>query len=108
MTTIESSTLHKQKLIWQVIQAIPSGKVTTYGEVARLAGLPGLARFVGATLKQLPEGSKLAWHRVINAQGRISFPLDSEQYKIQFALLVDEGILFTNEKINLKHYLWCP
>jgi len=107
MTTLESSKAHKQKLIWQVMQAIPYGKVTTYGQVAKLAGLPGLARFVGATLKQLPEGSKLPWHRVINSQGRISFPEHSERYTVQFELLTSEGVLFTNGKINFKHHLWC-
>jgi len=108
MINSESSKAYKQKLIWQVIQAIPNGKVCTYGEVARLAGLPGLARFVGATLKQLPPDSKLPWHRVVNAQGRISFPVKSEQYKTQFELLVSEGIVFKNSKISLKQNLWCP
>jgi methylated-DNA-protein-cysteine methyltransferase-like protein len=108
MTTLESSKAHKQKLIWQVIQAVPYGKVATYGQVAKLAGLPGLARFVGVTLKQLPEGSKLPWHRVINSQGRISFPVKSDQYKVQVELLMSEGITFKNSKISLQQNLWYP
>ena len=39
--------------------AIPYGKVTTYGEVARLAGSPRAARQVGGVLRRLPEGSTL-------------------------------------------------
>ncbi len=52
--------------------AIPYGKVTTYGEVARLAGSPRAARQVGGVLRRLPEGSTLPRHRVINRHGRIS------------------------------------
>lgn len=107
MKNLESSKEQKQKLIWQVIQAIPHGKVATYGQVAKLAGLPGLARFVGATLKQLPDGSKLPWHRIVNAQGRISFPELSERYTVQLELLTSEGIIFNNGRINLKQHIWC-
>jgi methylated-DNA-protein-cysteine methyltransferase-like protein len=55
-----------------VVDSIPRGRVATYGQVARLAGLPRRARWVGRVLSELPPGSKLAWHRVLGAGGRIS------------------------------------
>ncbi len=43
--------------VWQIVASIPEGFVTTYGDVARLAGSPRAARQVGGVLKRLPEGS---------------------------------------------------
>ncbi|MEE4299678.1 MAG: MGMT family protein [Pseudomonadales bacterium] len=54
------------------VAAIPAGRVATYGEVARAAGLPGRARFVGRVLRELPAGSRIPWHRVVAAGGRIA------------------------------------
>lgn len=52
--------------VWQIVAAIPEGYVTTYGDVAKLAGSPRAARQVGGVLKRLPEGSTLPWHRVVH------------------------------------------
>ena len=46
--------------------------MTTYGAIARLAGLAGQARLVGYALSALRTGTTLPWHRVINAQGKLS------------------------------------
>ena len=58
--------------IQAVVDSIPRGTTSSYGEVAREAGLPRRARLVGRVLSELPPGSKLPWHRVVNASGRIS------------------------------------
>lgn len=94
------------QLIWQVIASIPKGKVATYGQVARLAGYPSHARYVGATLKKLPKGTKLPWFRVINSQGRISFPEDSDGYKLQQQQLMEDGVEFYRGKISLRKFGW--
>ncbi|RYD89410.1 MAG: methyltransferase, partial [Sphingobacteriales bacterium] len=60
--------------IYQVVALIPYGKVATYGQIARLAGLPRHARLVGYALNRLGAEHDLPWHPVINAQGRISLP----------------------------------
>lgn len=88
--------------IYLVIHQIPRGKVMTYGEVAKRAGLGRAARFVGTTLKNLPHDSSLPWHRVINSQGKISFPPTSESHRRQKRKLLSEGIIFKGERINLK------
>lgn len=96
--------MNKDEKIWQVVHGIPAGKVATYGQVARLAGLPGYARYVGTVLKRLPGESKLPWHRVINAAGKLSFPAGSEQYLRQRARLEAEGIKFSNDKLSLRKF----
>lgn len=98
--------MNNQEKIWQVIHGIPAGKVMSYGQVAKMADLPGYGRFVGFVLKTLPEGTKLPWFRVVNSQGRLSFPLDSRQYQTQKSRLEAEGIVFINGRLSLKQYGW--
>jgi len=98
--------LQLNEIIWQIVSSIPKGKVATYGQIAKLAGFPSHARYVGATLKSLPRGSKLPWYRVVNAKGEISFPLNGDAYHRQRLLLESEGIDFNGVKISLRHYLW--
>jgi methylated-DNA-protein-cysteine methyltransferase-like protein len=90
--------------VWKVVGEIPPGHVLTYGEVARLAGLPGAARRVGQALRRAPRRLKLPWHRVVNAQGRISLPQDSGGYQAQKDRLESEGVVFLNGKIDLERY----
>lgn len=93
--------------IFAVIQQIPFGKVTTYGEIARMAGFPGYARHVGRALSHLPEESKLPWHRVINSQGKIV--LGGSDFVRQRGLLLAEGIDVSEMgKVSLKKYRWHP
>ena len=47
--------------VWQLVAQIPKGRIATYGQIARLAGYPSHARFVGRTLSNLPKGTKLPW-----------------------------------------------
>ncbi len=58
--------------ICAVVDSISRGSTASYGQVAQEAGLPRRARLVGRVLSELPTGSKLPWHRVVNASGRIS------------------------------------
>jgi methylated-DNA-protein-cysteine methyltransferase-like protein len=94
------------EMIWQVVAAIPYGKVATYGQIAKICGFPGHARYVGTTLKRLPEDTLLPWYRVINAKGEISFPVGSEAYNRQKSRLEQEGIKFKGTKIDLSVYGW--
>jgi methylated-DNA-protein-cysteine methyltransferase related protein len=96
--------------IYRVVACIPSGTIATYGQVADLAGLAGKARLVGYALFRIPIPADVPWHRVINAQGEISYSLTREggDY-LQRSLLEDEGIVFTKQgKIDLKTYRWQP
>lgn len=94
-----------QQRVWQIVAAIPSGHVTTYGEIARMAGSPRAARQVGGVLRRLPEGSKLPWHRVINRKGEIS--LTGDDMNRQRTALEAEGIEVGNDgKVSLARYRW--
>lgn len=99
-----SSREIRVQMIWRAVSTIPPGRVATYGDVARAAGLPGLARFVGYALRQLSEDTRLPWHRVINGSGRISLPESSEAYREQAERLRQEGVPLTDGRINLRKY----
>jgi len=95
--------------VWQVIALIPKGQVATYGQVADLAGFPGGARRVGRILSQLPNGTRIPWHRVVNASGGISLPEGSGGYARQRSLLKKEGVAFNKTgRIALRQYRWRP
>ncbi|HEV8117748.1 MAG TPA: MGMT family protein, partial [Thermoanaerobaculia bacterium] len=85
-------------------------RVATYGQVARLAILPGQARLVGYALAALPEGSRVPWHRVINAQGRVSLRNDgSPMADVQRHLLMQEGVAFSRGgAVSLTRFRWRP
>lgn len=91
--------------VYTVIAAIPKGKISTYGAIARLVGAPSNSRQVGKILQQLPKDTKLPWFRVINSQGKIS--LTGSDYTRQKDALLADGILFTKSgRVNLKLYGW--
>jgi methylated-DNA-protein-cysteine methyltransferase-like protein len=91
--------------VYQIVAAIPEGCVTTYGEVARLAGSPRAARQVGGVLKRLPEGSQLPWHRVVNRHGAIS--LTGPDLQRQRQALLSEGVQVSGSgQIDLTRYRW--
>lgn len=93
--------------ILQVVQLIPVGKVATYGQIAKMAGLPKHARTVGYVLKHLDSSSEVPWHRVINAQGRLSLDtLDDHGMNHQQQKLLQEGVAVDAGKIALKYYQW--
>ncbi len=102
--TVTNTTPNDIRL-YTLLASVPAGKVITYGQAAELIGLPRRARWVGQMLKQLPKDSRLPWHRVINAQGKISLPLTRGQEQAE--RLRAEGVIVTQEgKISLKQYGW--
>ncbi|PCI18561.1 MAG: cysteine methyltransferase [Piscirickettsiaceae bacterium] len=96
----------KFQIIWSVVKSIPKGCIATYGDVARLAGFPRNARFVGTALKAAPSELNIPWHRVINSQGKISFPSGSDKFQLQKRLLQEEGVSFVSAVVNLNDYRW--
>jgi methylated-DNA-protein-cysteine methyltransferase related protein len=93
-----------------IIKNIPSGKVMTYGQIARLAGSPRGARQVVRILHSMSAKHRLPWYRVINSKGEIGFKdSDSEFFSSQKQFLEVEGIVFEkNYVINLKRYQFHP
>jgi methylated-DNA-protein-cysteine methyltransferase-like protein len=87
--------------IEQVIRAIPRGKVSTYGVVAKLAGFPGAARMVARILRR---GFGLPWQRVLGAGGAIKLTGDSA---IEQRLRLEaEGVRFRGRKVDMRACEW--
>lgn len=101
-----TDNIDKETLIYTIIANIPSGFVASYGQVATLAGYPQNSRLVGRLLKQMPDDSVIPWHRVVNSQGKISFPAGSDKYQEQRQKLLLEGVSFKNDKVNMRECRW--
>ena len=86
-----------------VIARIPRGRVTTYGQVAELAGFPGAARL---TVRALQHGEGLPWHRVVAAGGRIALP--GEEGLEQRLRLEMEGVTFRGGRVRMDLHRWSP
>ncbi|MBV1790021.1 MGMT family protein [Marinobacterium sp. D7] len=97
-------TVALNELIWQIVASIPVGRVATYGQIAKLAGYPNHARYVGTTLKKLPKDTTLPWHRVVNARGESSFPKGSDAYNRQIERLSAEGVIFRHGRLSFSLY----
>ena len=94
--------------IYEVVARIPRGRVATYGQVAALAGAPRHARQVGYALHDLPQGTTVPWHRVINARGEVSPRSEPGWDGFQRQLLEAEDVEFRGGRVDLRRYRWEP
>jgi len=92
--------------IHATVAKIPPGRVSSYGEIAMRAGLPGRARLVGKALGKTPDGVELPWFRVLRSDGRIAFPPQSKPYREQRARLLVEGVRVERGRVDLARYGW--
>jgi len=91
----------------EIIKKIPVGRVTTYGTIATLAGLPRGGRLVGGVLHFNTEKHNLAWQRIINRNGFISTRCLEHPKPLQKALLEQEGIEVSSDfVVDLDRYGW--
>ena len=100
----KASEDHSAKIRMRIeatIRAIPQGKVSTYGAIARAAGFPGAARLVARVLNR---GFGLPWQRVLGAGGEIKLRGDSA---IEQRLRLEaEGVRFRGRKVDMKQCEW--
>ena len=83
--------------ILAAIRTIPRGKVSTYGAIARAAGLPHGARQVARSLRN---SFDLPWHRVLGAGGEIKLRGDSaleQRFRLEA-----EGVTFRGRRVNME------
>lgn len=100
------SPVSRWERIYAVVRRIPRGRVATYGQVAKIAGLAGHARQVGYALHALPAGSAVPWHRVINSAGRISLPPHAGGLDQRLRLLA-EGVPVTETgRVPIARLRW--
>jgi methylated-DNA-protein-cysteine methyltransferase related protein len=85
--------------ILQAVEAIPPGRVMTYGDVAEYAGTRS-ARTVGRVLAG--DGGTVPWHRVLRSDGSLAEHLFTEQRQ----RLLAEGVRFVGERVDLQAFRW--
>jgi methylated-DNA-protein-cysteine methyltransferase-like protein len=98
----------RRAALYLVLAQIPAGKVISYGELAAMAGLGRAARWVGRTLGQLPEDTRLPWHRVLGAGGRLSLAAGTPSGEEQRARLRAEGLTLRNDRVDMRRHGWRP
>ncbi len=94
--------------IWETVKAIPKGRVSSYGQIADLAGLPGRSRLAGTALSRTPQELKLPWYRVLRSSGQIAFPKGSDKALEQKTLLMNEAVEVVNHRVKMQQYAWQP
>ncbi|PWB33801.1 DNA base-flipping protein YbaZ [Pseudomonas sp. SDI] len=105
---IQQRAEDRRTALYLVLGQVPAGKVVSYGELADLAGLGRAARWVGRTLSQLPSDTRLPWHRVLGAGGRLSLALGTPSGDEQRARLRAEGICLVNNRVDMSRHGWRP
>jgi methylated-DNA-protein-cysteine methyltransferase related protein len=104
--TSSAAAASLEACILAAVRRIPRGRVSTYGDIASVAGLPRRARLVGTVLRHSPAQRGLPWFRVINAGGRSSLPEGSDAQRRQLRLLEAEGIDVRRGRVDLRRYGW--
>tara|TARA_B100001989_G_C24401855_1_gene394608 strand:- start:68 stop:724 length:657 start_codon:yes stop_codon:yes gene_type:complete len=89
--------------VYHVISQIPRGRVASYGDIAKMAGLPGYARYVGYLLKSVPTDTSLPWHRVVRSDGTIP----QETIAKQKPKLMAEKVVLKGQKVS-QALFWNP
>lgn len=106
MSSLERNLVFQR--FYALVDSIPKGRLATYGQIAKEAGLPRHARHVGHALRALPRGSQLPWHRVLSASGQIAQRPGSSWSK-QIRRLRSEGIeVSAKGRVRLASYRWDP
>lgn len=106
---MESENKQQMRIVlYMLLSKVPPGRLVTYGQLAKMAGYPGLARWVGRVLSQLPDDTQLPWHRVVAAGGRLSLPHNSRAGDEQRQRLRLEGIFVVQDRVKLADYQWQP
>jgi methylated-DNA-protein-cysteine methyltransferase related protein len=101
MTSKVSQGQSVNERIYMVVRQVPEGRVTSYGQVAKIVGTVS-ARQVGYALAAVRPEMQVPWQRVVNSQGKISLPGGDQQ-----RMLEAEGIVFDAQgKIDLKRFGW--
>jgi methylated-DNA-protein-cysteine methyltransferase-like protein len=92
--------------VYALVRRIPPGRTVTYGQVAAMLGRPRAARAVGGAMRRCPAG--VPWHRVLNAQGRISRRKRAASMLTQRMLLEREGVTLRRGRVDIARYAWDP
>ena len=91
--------------IYDIVRRIPYGRVTTYGQIARMLGTPRMSRIVGGAMYTAPEG--LPCHRVVNRFGGLCDQFSPDGKASHRLLLELEGVEFTSDGyVDMARFMW--
>jgi len=94
--------------VYEILRTVPRGKVVTYGQLAALAGSPGAARAVGMCMKTNPDAPRTPCHRVVASNGKLTGYSAGDGIKTKKQMLIDEGVQFINDRVDLSLFQWKP
>jgi len=95
--------------VYQVVELIPFGKVTSYGAIAKYLGSAKSSRMVGWAMNAAHSKPNIPAHRVVNRNGILSGKMHFGNPTAMEDLLVQEGIIIKNDQIvNFKENFWDP
>ena len=87
--------------VYMIVAKIPTGYVMTYGSIAKKLNMKS-PRLVGKILHKNNDPIKVPCHRVVFSDGKLSINYAYGGYEIQKQKLINEGVIFINQKVNLK------
>ena len=100
-----SASEFSRERVYAILRTIPSGKVITYGQLAKLAGNPRAARAVGSYMRTNPDAPHTPCHRVVAADGSLHGYSGPGGIKQKKKLLIQEGVAFTSKQANKVNLL---
>lgn len=101
----KSSQQSFQQRVYTFVKLIPKGKITTYGQIAKMAGSPNAARAVGQCMKNNPDQKIIPCHRVVSSSGKLTgYAFGGISVKKE--LLLKEGVSFLGKNVNLNISQW--
>ena len=95
--------------VYKVVKMIPSGRVSTYGLIAKYLGSTKSSRVVGYAMNASHQNSEIPAHRVVNRVGLLSGKHHFSGTTLMKDLLESEGVKIQNERVvNFKKVVWDP
>ena len=95
--------------VYKVVKMIPSGRVSTYGLIAKYLGSTKSSRVVGYAMNASHQNSEIPAHRVVNRVGLLTGKHHFSGTTLMKDLLESEGVKIQNERVvNFKKVVWDP
>lgn len=95
--------------VYEVAKQIPTGRVTSYGAIARYLGAAGSARMVGWAMNASHSDPDVPAHRVVNRLGLLTGKHHFQGTNLMQQLLESEGVeVVDNQVVNFQALFWDP
>ena len=94
--------------VWEIVEHIPRGRVTTYGHIAKALGARSSSRLVGFAMNASHGRPWVPAHRVVNRNGELSGKMHFATPTLMRELLEAEDVEFIGDAVNMKKHLWEP